>query len=176
MRQRLNDSLAVYYTGTMGSGSTVLEQQRANSELRFEELRELKGLVGELEDALLSGYPDALGETLHKSWHLKKQLAKEITNPLIDNMYETAIRAGAIGGKVSGAGGRGFLLLYVPPERELDVRAALRGFRKLPIRLAQEGTRVLINLRQPASQGALTDAIDRIPTRAEAAVGTKDPD
>ncbi|MBC7224740.1 MAG: GHMP kinase, partial [Anaerolineae bacterium] len=77
-----------------------------------------------------------------------KQFASKITNPQIDDMYTTARKAGALGGKIAGAGGGGFLLLYCPRERQADVRAALHGFRELPFHLESDGTKVIFNIRR----------------------------
>ena len=89
---------------------------------------------------------DALGELLHESWLLKKQLAGSISNGIIDEMYITARQAGAIGGKLTGAGGGGFLLLYCPFEKQNAIRAALR-LQELPFQLEHDGTKVIFNYR-----------------------------
>jgi D-glycero-alpha-D-manno-heptose-7-phosphate kinase len=85
---------------------------------------------------------------LNQSWELKKRLAGTISNGYIDEMYDTARRAGAIGGKIAGAGGGGFLLLYVPYECQSDVRNALNGLQELPFRLESDGTKVIFNYRR----------------------------
>jgi D-glycero-alpha-D-manno-heptose-7-phosphate kinase len=88
-----------------------------------------------------------LGELLHQSWLLKKQLAGAISNGEIDEMYTAARQAGAIGGKITGAGGGGFLLLYCPFEKQNAVRAALHSFQELPFQLERDGTKVIFNYR-----------------------------
>ena len=153
-RRRLNACLSLYYTGLSGSGDPVLERLRKNRDSRHDELRQLKKLVEELEGALTDGYPDAVGEILHQSWGFKKRLAEGVSNPLIDGMYEAARRAGAIGGKISGAGGRGFLLLYVPPKNHSSVRSALRGYRQIPVNLEPDGTQILLDLKHPKATTA----------------------
>ena len=85
---------------------------------------------------------------LHQSWELKKRLAGTITNGIIDELYEMARGAGAIGGKIAGAGGGGFLLLYVPLERQNQVRMKLNRLQELPFRLEADGTKVIFNYRR----------------------------
>jgi len=91
---------------------------------------------------------DALGDLMHQSWELKKRLAGKISNSHINDMYEAARGAGAIGGKVAGAGGGGFLLLYVPYERQSKVRNALKDLQELPFRLESDGTKIIFNYRR----------------------------
>jgi D-glycero-alpha-D-manno-heptose-7-phosphate kinase len=89
-----------------------------------------------------------MGVLLHRSWELKKRLAGTISNGPINDMYETARSAGAIGGKIAGAGGGGFLLLYVPWECQNKVRTALNGLQELPFRLEEDGTKAIFNYRR----------------------------
>jgi D-glycero-alpha-D-manno-heptose-7-phosphate kinase len=88
------------------------------------------------------------GELLHQGWEYKKQLASGISNGRIDAMYQAARRAGAIGGKISGAGGGGFLLLYCPVECQDDVRKALAPLRELPFALERDGSKAIFNYRR----------------------------
>ena len=82
---------------------------------------------------------------LHESWQLKKQLASKISNGVLDDMYTAARQAGAIGGKITGAGGGGFLMLYCPQDKQDAVRAALSGYQEFPFQLALDGTKVIFN-------------------------------
>ena len=95
-----------------------------------------------------SGNLDILGILMDQSWELKKRLAGSITNGHLDQIYEHAMRAGALGGKIAGAGGGGFILLYVPYECQNKVRAALDGLQELPFRLEADGTKVIFNYRR----------------------------
>ena len=81
-----------------------------------------------MKEALLKGELDKIGENLNFGWQYKKQMAKGITNPLIDNIYDTAIKHGASGGKISGAGGGGFMFFYCPGNTRFDVIDALLTF------------------------------------------------
>jgi D-glycero-alpha-D-manno-heptose-7-phosphate kinase len=85
---------------------------------------------------------------LHKSWLLKKQLASKISNSTIDDLYEVARQAGALGGKITGAGGGGYLLLYCPRDKQDRVRTALHCLTELPFHLERDGSKVIFNYRR----------------------------
>lgn len=148
VRRQLSQNLALFYTGKTRDSSTILAEQRANIPARLGELRELKALAEESRRLLLAGALHELGLLLHQGWELKKRLARGIANGTIEAMYETARRAGALGGKVCGAGGGGFLLLYCPRERQPAVRAALAPYRELPFHLEPDGSKVILNIRR----------------------------
>ena len=94
---------------------------------------------------LSAGNIDAIGELLHESWGLKKQLASRISNNALDDMYQAARHAGALGGKITGAGGGGFLLLYCPNGTQENVRQALSHLQELPFKLGEDGTKVIFD-------------------------------
>ena len=96
---------------------------------------------------MLQGDLDGFGEAIHRGWMLKRGFASRVTNSSIDGIYETARKAGAIGGKITGAGGGGFLLLYCPVEKQKAVRAALGHLRELPFRFQDDGSKVIFNYR-----------------------------
>lgn len=112
------------------------------------ELREIKEMARQARKAIETSNIDALGMLSHESWQIKKRLASTISNPHINEMYETARRSGAMGGKLTGAGGGGFLLLYVPYECQENVRTALNGLQELPFRLEADGSKVIFNYRR----------------------------
>ena len=147
-RRRLSEHLVLFYTGITRSSSGVLREQVGNIDDRFEILRKMKQLALEARDCLDEQAFDEFGELLHQGWEYKKQLASGISNGSIDAMYRAARRAGAIGGKISGAGGGGFLLLYCPVERQDDVRKALAPLRELPVALERDGSKVIFNYRR----------------------------
>ncbi len=144
----LEQQLVLFFTSMTRRSSDILTEQKANIEQRLEVLRQLKALAYEARRCLENGHFDGFGELLHQGWQLKKQLASRVTNEEIDCMYEAARRAGAIGGKITGAGGGGFLLLYCPPEKQPAVRAALRGLRELSFNLERGGSKVIFNVRR----------------------------
>jgi len=147
-KKRLDDNLLLFYTGVTRKSSEILSEQKANISSRVEVLRGMQKLAFEARDAILEGELDVFGEILHRGWQLKKQLASKVSNPAIDDIYETARRAGAIGGKVSGAGGGGFILLYCRKDKQDDVTRALKGLRQLPFRFEQDGSKVIFNYRR----------------------------
>jgi len=101
-------------------------------------------MVFKLKDHLNNNFsPDTLGECLHKGWMLKRQLAKGISNEKIDEYYEKALNAGAIGGKILGAGGGGFLLLYCPKEKQPKVRETLSHLSTMEFSLEPEGSKII---------------------------------
>jgi D-glycero-alpha-D-manno-heptose-7-phosphate kinase len=147
-RRRLNESLTLFYTGTPRRADTILAEQRGNIPNRLGDLRRMRDMALTAKEQLLAGNPEALGHLLHESWQLKKRLASRISNGEIDGLYERARRAGALGGKITGAGGGGFLLLYCPNGTLDAVRRELSGLQELPFRLERDGTKVILNYRR----------------------------
>lgn len=148
-RQRLlNENLLLFFTGVTRHSATILTEQKRKINDRRTILGEMKTLAYTARDALLHGELDSIGRLLHESWLLKKQLASQISNTHLDEMYDAARRAGAIGGKITGAGGGGFLLLYCPPGTAEKVRAALSHLQELPFLLARDGSKVIFNYRR----------------------------
>ncbi|NUQ84258.1 MAG: GHMP kinase [Anaerolineales bacterium] len=147
-RRALNDNFLLFFTGVSRSSESVLSEQKNKIKERMAELREIKQMAYQARAYLEAENFDALGELMHQSWELKKRLAGGVSNGRINDMYEAARNAGAIGGKIAGAGGGGFLLLYVPYERQSRVRAALRDLQELPFRLETDGTKIIFNYRR----------------------------
>jgi D-glycero-alpha-D-manno-heptose-7-phosphate kinase len=144
----LNNNFMLFFTGMSRDSSSILKEQVSNLKDRLNELREIKHMAHEARCAIEMEDFDALGVLLHQSWQLKKRLAGTISSGPINEMYETARGAGAIGGKIAGAGGGGFLLLYVPLESQNKVRMALQGLQELPFGLEADGTKVIFNYRR----------------------------
>jgi len=136
--------LMLVFTGVC---RTAQQLARSYTE-RFDEVGHLvEGIQGLVERGvgLLASDRDLaeLGELLHEAWRLKRDLSGEVSSPHIDRIYATARQAGALGGKLCGAGGGGFLLLFVPPERQPSVRRALRDFIEVPVDFDFGGSRVV---------------------------------
>jgi D-glycero-alpha-D-manno-heptose-7-phosphate kinase len=148
LQRRLDENLMLFFTGATRQAGSILEEQQANINQRLPILRELKSMAYQARDELQKGNLDMIGQLLDLSWTLKKQLASKISNSSIDDVYETACKAGALGGKITGAGGGGFLLLYCPSERQAAVRQALHGMRELPFHFEQDGAKVIFNYRR----------------------------
>jgi D-glycero-alpha-D-manno-heptose-7-phosphate kinase len=147
-RRRLGECLMLYYTGMTRRADDILREQRGNIERRREVLQEMKAQAGEVYETLVHGSLERLGNILDRGWELKRRMASRISNACIDEIYERAREAGASGGKVTGAGGGGFLLLYCSPERQPAVRAELHHLRELPFSLERDGTKVIFNVRR----------------------------
>jgi D-glycero-alpha-D-manno-heptose-7-phosphate kinase len=143
---RLQESLLMLYTGMTRSADDILREQSHNTESDAEKrasLKRMSCLAYQLREALLINDLDGFGEVLHAGWLEKKKLASGISNPAIDRWYETARRNGAVGGKVLGAGGGGFLLLCAPPQRFYDIMRALPELRPVPFRLEPQGSKII---------------------------------
>jgi D-glycero-alpha-D-manno-heptose-7-phosphate kinase len=145
---QLSDRLLLLYSGTTRKSETILYEQKNNIYNNLTALSKLKEITCEARIALTEGRLDAIGHLLDESWVLKKSLAAGINNGKLGEIYQIARKAGALGGKVTGAGGGGFLLLYCPPEKKEKVRSALSHLKELPFRLETKGSRVIYNLHQ----------------------------
>jgi D-glycero-alpha-D-manno-heptose-7-phosphate kinase len=148
LRWRLNESLLLFFTGVTRKADSILDEQKKNIGERMEILKEMREMAYTACRELTQGNLDILGDLLHKGWTLKKQLASRISNDQIDQIYQAARKAGATGGKITGAGGGGFLLLYVPYEKRESVRSAMRSLQEVPVSLEQDGTKVIFNYRR----------------------------
>lgn len=146
--RRLNLNTMSFFTGITRQSDTVLSEQKANIRERETILGEMKEIAVAAYDELRVGNIDCIGEYLHASWQLKKRLASKISNGAIDEMYAAARRAGALGGKISGAGGGGFLLIYCPYERQDAVRAALHPLQELPFNIEPHGSKVIFDYQR----------------------------
>jgi D-glycero-alpha-D-manno-heptose-7-phosphate kinase len=147
-RRRMVQNLMLLYTEQQRRAAGILKGQVERTDQNLPALRRLRDMALEARSELERGNVDVLGEMLHANWELKKELAEGITNPAIDEMYERARAAGAIGGKITGAGGGGFLLLYCHPEHQPTVREALGHPRELAFDIDRVGTRVIFNIHQ----------------------------
>jgi len=144
----LEANLMLIYTGMSRSSDEILSEQKENIRERTRVLSRMRDMVYEGRECLLKGRLDDFGRLLGKGWELKKSLADGITNPQIEKIYEGALKAAALGGKVCGAGGRGFLLLYCPFEQQNKVRDALGGPRELSFHFERDGTKAIFNIRR----------------------------
>lgn len=147
-QRALNQNFMLFFTGVSRKSSSILQEQSSKMKDRLSELREIKEMAHLARQELTKGNIDTLGVLIHQSWEVKKRLAKSISSSQINEVYEAARRSGALGGKLTGAGGGGFLLLYVPYECQEKVRTALRGLQELPFRLEADGSKVIFNYRR----------------------------
>jgi len=140
----LQENLLMFYTHVTRNAHSILKEQKAKTGNKLEELRGLKKLVPALRSCLEGqGDLDEFGAILHEGWELKKRLASSITNDTINRHYQKALDAGALGGKVLGAGGGGFLLFYCTGKYREKVKSALKGLRWVPIEFEPEGSRII---------------------------------
>lgn len=140
----LKAHLMLFYTGISRTAADVARSYVAAIQSRRRQLRLMKELVEESIDVLVSGMNIcALGDLLHEAWQAKRTLSSAVSNKEVDVLYETARAAGAIGGKLTGAGGGGFLLLFVPPEKQAAVRAALGGRLHVPFNFESAGSQII---------------------------------
>lgn len=147
-RRKLSQNLLLFYTNIARKAESVLTEQVQKMDERLHVLREMKKLALQAKACLQAGEFDELGCLLDQSWQMKKQLASGVSNTFIDELYAAACKAGALGGKITGAGGGGFLLLYCPLEKQERVRAALSSLPELPFRLEHDGSKVIFHYRR----------------------------
>jgi len=142
-KRLLQESLLLVFSGRTRPADSILREQRRLTECRMDDLREMKKLADRLYKHLLGDIIlEVFGGILDADWALKRALAPGITDPMIDQLYETGLCAGALGGKVLGAGGGGFLLFCVPPNRRESVRGALRQFPVVDFAIQANGSEV----------------------------------
>lgn len=147
--RKFYSSLLLYYTGITRSADKILSEQSKNStkEDRFEIMTKMVSLVPQFSEALQAGNIESCGEMLDENWRLKRKMASGITNPEIEEMYARAKEAGALGGKIAGAGGGGFLILLVKPDDQSRVYKAMSAYRELPFMLEHSGSQVIFDHR-----------------------------
>jgi len=148
LRRRFNERLMLFYTGKTRIAATILNEQRAQIPQRREILQQMCQLPDEVRDCLNNGNLDDVGRILHRNWEHKKKLASGVTDGQIDELYEKALSAGALGGKITGAGGGGFLLLFCPGEKQEDVRRTLSHLTELPFRFENQGSKIIFNIHR----------------------------
>jgi len=140
----LNDHLMLFFTGFSRTASDVAKAQVINIKDKSGELQHMRQMVDEAMDILTSGKDiRQFGELLDLGWQFKRSLSDQVSSAQIDNIYARARQAGAIGGKLLGAGGGGFMLLFVPPEKQSDVRYGLSELVHVPFRFESSGSRIV---------------------------------
>lgn len=142
----LNSSMMVFFTGKTRQASSILKEQKDNIEKKNRILQEMAQQARVGRRLLQEGRVAAMGKMLDEGWKLKKSLASKISDDEIDKIYAAAKKAGAYGGKISGAGGGGFLTVFVPSTKREKVREALRGLREMPVALEKDGSKVIFNV------------------------------
>lgn len=139
----LEKNFMLFYTGITRVSSQILGEQKQNINQKIMTLDQMTRMVDEAIDVLQQGDIDSWGYLLDKAWNLKKQMSSQISNPQIERIYELGKNAGALGGKILGAGGGGFFLFYVPEKRQKHVRDALREYRQVNFGFERNGSRII---------------------------------
>ena len=141
----LESSLVLYYTGRSRSSAAIINEQQKNTSsgntVAIEAMHRIRQSSEDMKLALLKGDMAEFGRILGQAWEDKKKMAGAITNPVIQEAFDTALAAGAVAGKVSGAGGGGFIMLMVPPARKMAVVRALEALpgKVVPFQFTERG-------------------------------------
>lgn len=141
--QKLNNKLLLFYTGIMRISSSILEEQKASIGDNSKLLDAMVELSKVMRGAIIKNDLESIGRFLHESWEYKKKLAAKITNGQINEYYERARKAGTVGGKILGAGGGGFLLLYCDEAKQDNVRKALVDLKEVPFLFEPQGSKII---------------------------------
>jgi D-glycero-alpha-D-manno-heptose-7-phosphate kinase len=142
--KHLQDHLMLFFTGVSRFSSDIAAEQVKNTGDRKTELKEMFAMVDEAVNILNCGRNlRDFGKLLNESWKLKKSLSSLVSTPAIDGIYCRAVRAGALGGKILGAGGGGFILFFVPPEKQESLRKKLKGLIEVKFSFEREGSQIV---------------------------------
>lgn len=147
--RRLNGNLMLYFTGTVRTASEIAKTYTESLADKERNMRSLGALVVESFAALRASDLDGFGSLLHEGWMLKRGLSASISTGPVDEIYSAAREAGALGGKLLGAGGGGFMLLYVPLSAQSSVRARLKDLLEVPFSFENGGSRIIHFEREP---------------------------
>jgi D-glycero-alpha-D-manno-heptose-7-phosphate kinase len=145
-RRALQRQIMLFYTGTTRNADSILAEQNANIATTRPLLDLLRDLAGFAVDRLRAGDVDVIGPAMRESWEAKRKLASGVSNDRIDRAVSRALDAGALGAKLTGAGGGGFVLVICPVERQHAVRENLADIKELPVKLDGLGSRVVFNV------------------------------
>ncbi|MDP2647327.1 MAG: GHMP kinase [Desulfobacterales bacterium] len=153
-RRKFSSSLLLYYTGLTRKAETILGEQKKNLQVqeKFILMKNMVALVDPFTAAMEKGDIAHCGALLDENWRLKQQLASGISNDTIQSMYEKAKSAGALAGKIAGAGGGGFLLLIVPREKQNAVFEGMKEYREMPFMLEESGSKIIFDDRSYSSK------------------------
>jgi D-glycero-alpha-D-manno-heptose-7-phosphate kinase len=148
--REFQDHLMLFFTGFSRSASEIAVEQIKQTALKYEELTAMHNMVDRAVAILSDEHADLaqFGKLLDESWKIKRGLTHLISNNQIDAMYERGMKAGAIGGKLCGAGGGGFMLFFVPMEKQAQVKEALKDLLHVPFKFENQGSQVIFNSPQ----------------------------
>jgi D-glycero-alpha-D-manno-heptose-7-phosphate kinase len=139
------DNIMLFFSGISRTASDVVSEQIKKTSINVPNLNKMKDLVDVAHDILISNRNlNEFGELLNSTWELKKSLSSKVTNNEIDNMYKKAMQAGAIGGKLLGAGGGGFMAFYVEKQNQNNVKNALKEYLHIPFNFDFDGSKIVV--------------------------------
>ncbi len=142
---KFQDNIMLFFSGLSRTASDIVEEQMKRTSINIPNLNKMKNLVDEAYDILTSNRDlREFGELLNSTWELKKSLSSKITNLQIDSMYNKAMKAGAIGGKLLGAGGGGFMSFYVEKKNQEAVKRALSEYLYIPFNFDFDGSKIVV--------------------------------
>ncbi len=142
--EELERNLLLFFTGTSRMASEVAADVIANLRTKRKALVRMRAMVDEGLAILDSTQSfDTFGRLMHEGWTLKRELSTKVETPVVDDVYRRALKAGAVGGKLLGAGGSGFMCFFVPPNKQQAVIRALHGYLHVPFRFESEGSKVI---------------------------------
>ncbi|MEW5748738.1 MAG: GHMP kinase [Candidatus Thermoplasmatota archaeon] len=142
-KRDIEQHLMLFFTGRSRNARDILTAQKSNAGKKKETLDIMRDQAVSLFQDLVSLQVGRIGEVLREGWNLKKSLAEGISDKEIDALMEKAMTAGAVGGKITGAGGGGFMVLFVPPERQWGVRNALVDLKEVEFKIEPQGSRII---------------------------------
>ena len=142
-KKRLQDNLLLLFTDFTRFSDLISNETKQNIPNNLQSLELMKEMVDEAQKHLIEGSLDDFGRLLGESWSIKRSLSKNISNAVIDEVYKLALENGALGGKLLGSGGGGFMLLYVPKNRQREVKKALDDYQFVPFSFEEEGTGII---------------------------------
>lgn len=144
-KQKLNDNMMLFFTGFTRHSSEIAKEQKKESKNKLKELEEMKQLVDEAESVLTSKHTplNEFGRLLDYTWKLKRGISRNISNSELDEIYDRAIKGGAVGGKLLGAGGGGFFVFYVEKEKQKQIKQELNFLLQIPFSFENEGSQII---------------------------------
>lgn len=147
VHERLESGILAFYTGIQRSASNILKEQNEaiNSGAKVKVMQQMIEQAGQLRDELRRGNTDAVGLMMHEGWRLKKSISDSISNNIIDRWYSAGREAGALGGKLLGAGAGGFLVFYASPQKHNDIISALGELMPVKFGLDQDGSKIIFS-------------------------------
>jgi D-glycero-alpha-D-manno-heptose-7-phosphate kinase len=145
LKRKLGSNLQLFFTNVTRKASSILEEQNRNVKNTLDFHHKIKELGYDTLQAIKDHKLGQVGENLKINWELKKQLASNVSNPEIDKMYNLAMKGGALGAKISGAGGGGFLMVYCERDKQDHLRESLKDYRELPFLLEKYGSKIIFD-------------------------------